>query len=535
MAAISTLPGSARYDAASLCCRYPGIRDGMFKHAALVTDPILGIDLYDLRNNITLPKFTPRQFVAAILLFFKDRCATPAQILEAMAELPAVSVSLHHTTLLEVLVMSDADLIRKGIHTMALRALRKVSVFLLDDMEKYYCDFPLREASPPDDPEEFEQWQAKMHRDTAEQEQDPDGVKRYDHDYADGKDYWQPRFEEEFSSREAPRGPAERNFYLKPLKENCIFADYIVGWEAEESRTFPRFLELPTELRCIVYGHFAVFPETVKVQYESKYKKHAKRAKYLSYAMQLRDTTFSFLPQVKAPLALVPQYHRLRYWDLGDTSMVLRIPGLVNAEFGNCVSSLFFGKNTFEIHDSDDAHQYGTHRFLEVMHAVGKLHLFRNLNIDICIEWSGQTMWHLRRTSWLLLMITDLKRLVIDVDMRSFTHDLDGAPEYDPDVHFLYENTATDFLQWSVLRMLSWHRTDFEIFIPQFREAETWFKKQRSLLDTDPHKCWVRGDWEDQKGLGYPSDKVEEAVDAIKGRQVPEQEWVLFVLNEFDE
>jgi hypothetical protein len=108
-----------------------------------------------------------------------------------------------------------------------LEAVQSVLAFLDDDKEKYHYEFPLKEASPPADPEELAQWHADMCRDVTEQEQDPAGVKSYNYDYSE--DDWLEEFWEELFEIPQGRGPQERNYYLKPLKENCIFAYFIGG------------------------------------------------------------------------------------------------------------------------------------------------------------------------------------------------------------------------------------------------------------------------------------------------------------------
>jgi hypothetical protein len=169
------MAGSWCYPTGTLSSDYPGMVDGISKDTATMAGSSLGVALYMLRHNLKLPTFTVRQLVAAILLGFKDRYATRRQIVETMAKLPAVS-----------LLLTVVD----GVEQ--LEAVQSVLAFLDDDKEKYHSDFPLKEASPPTDPDELAQWHADMCRDVTEQEQDPAGVKPYNYDYS--QDDWLEEF-----------------------------------------------------------------------------------------------------------------------------------------------------------------------------------------------------------------------------------------------------------------------------------------------------------------------------------------------------
>jgi hypothetical protein len=528
MALISSLLGSARYDAASLCGEYPGVRDSVFKAEALDHRKPLGNILFDLRHSVDFPSdpdFKARQIVAAILLRFERRYATRKQILQTMAELPALSMlqQFRDTTLDKVLGMSDDELAPNGLDVRAVRAVREVSDFLLNDRVKYYCEFPLREASPPDDPKRLEQWHANMHQEATEQEQDPVGEEHYDLNYS-GAD-WKDDFLIKKICLKLPRGPSERNYFLTLAKENSIFAKYI-GWKADDSRTFHGYSELPVELRCMVLEQAFTLHETVKIVYTSEYKETSHQAP--THEQELTDRCFEFDLKVKPRLALVPTSERQHLLHLGATTAVLRRPDRVCAEFGREVPKILYGKNTIEIEDSDRRGRFGTHRFLEFMLKLGHLGYTNKLNISFCIGVLGQNMWHLRRTAWALVTMENLTRLVINVDMTT----IEGDPDfYNPDLHFIGNKALCDFKQWPLFRMLHWSPRKFDVFVPLHRALETWLRKKWAREDTDKFKFWVLDDWADPvdasgQFLNDDAD-VSQKIAAIVSRRSKEQELVL--------
>jgi hypothetical protein len=92
-----------------------------------------------------------------------------------------------------------------------------------------------------------------------------------------------------------------------------------------------------------------------------------------------------------------------------------------------------------------------------------------------------------------MLSMPKLKRLVVNVDMRSLVRDPED--KYNVDLHFEYSNVTNLPRYWPMFRMLAWSELDFGIFIPQFREMETWTKALRVLTKGDHQKFWVREDW----------------------------------------
>jgi hypothetical protein len=187
-----------------------------------------------------------------------------------------------------------------------------------------------------------------------------------------------------------------------------------------------------------------------------------------------------------------------------------------------------YGKNTFQIEDSDGHHQWGTHRFLEFMLQLGHLRHIRNLNINICIGPSGQHMWYLRRTSWALVRMENLTRLVVNVDMTTIVNDTE-TNSFDPDYHLVSYRAAYDFKQWPLFRMLYWSPKKFAVYVPQHRALEKWFKRKQSLGDADEFTFWAKQDWEeDSSGLFLNGDvSVEAKIKNIVSRHSKRQELVL--------
>jgi hypothetical protein len=71
--------------------------------------------------------------------------------------------------------------------------------------------------------------------------------------------------------------------------------------------------------------------------------------------------------------------------------------------------------------------------------------------------------------------------------------------------------------------MLAWSELDFGIFIPQFREMETWTKALRVLTKGDHQKFWVREDW-CELSKDSVSEEIRAAISKIKSRQLDAQE-----------
>lgn len=123
----------------------------------------------------TVPNFTPRQFVAATLLCFKDRSATREQIMLFLVTLPSISLVGHSNPLSLIFAFSQADLVTINLNVRAVNTLRLVAHLLDSDAKKYYSNFPLKEALQPINPGEFELWRDNAFQDINEESQDPDG------------------------------------------------------------------------------------------------------------------------------------------------------------------------------------------------------------------------------------------------------------------------------------------------------------------------------------------------------------------------
>jgi hypothetical protein len=242
---------------------------------------------------------------------------------DTLAQLPAVATCPGNTTLNQVLVMPDGS-DSGNIPTWTVEALKSVSKLLSDDKKKYYSDFPLSQASPPSsDPEEVADWEAEMAQETTEQEQDPqEGERPFKYNYLSGD--WHDEYEEEEYERGQPRGPLYRNYFLKPGKENDIFAKYI-GWEAADSRTFTCYPDLPPELRIMVLKEAFTFDETPKVVYTAEYKDSGPDTPDApSPEEELTEMIFTFNFRAQIRLSLVPETDMQYLLHLGDTAAILR-------------------------------------------------------------------------------------------------------------------------------------------------------------------------------------------------------------------
>ena len=193
----------------------------------------------------------------------------------------------------------------------------------------------------------------------------------------------------------APRGPEVRNYTLKPLKETCIFADCITGWQSESSRTFHGWPELPTELKLAVMRFVYTFKERIEIVYTSE------TVKDVSPAEDLTNRRFQFVPVIKTPLALIPKsggaYHRL---SLGETAAVISNPRRVGKDCRTLFIEVFYQSITFEIEDNEYSLRSGTHRWLECMEQNGFLAHISKVNIFVDTVLCPQKVWHFRRVAY---------------------------------------------------------------------------------------------------------------------------------------
>jgi hypothetical protein len=197
-------------------------------------------------------------------------------------------------------------------------------------------------------------------------------------------------------------------------------------------------------------------------------------------------TRYSFRLQAKVPKALVsyrdhPNWRVNNcgpsYWDLDDPSVLLAAR-TTSKEFAVLIQEVFFGENTFELHDDtatltslsgerQDCRphcpcaepscphnaRFVAHRWLELMMKHKCLALIRRLNVDINLKENSQAKWHVRRTFQVLVCMPHLRRLVITVDMSCFGK---FGGEINKDLHFPFENAATEWHEWPSLPMLAW-------------------------------------------------------------------------------
>jgi hypothetical protein len=520
------------YNVQSLREAYHGVVDGPFASAAIAKNSLLGhhlYALYDYDDLSAFPRFTARQYLAAILLGFRKRTATKKQIMEAMLSWPAVSAWIEDYDPETVLGLSEGELKCNSFESIAsAKAFRSVAALLVREEDELYGDFPPPEVLPPVDPVARAHWEQELRRETAEEEDDPQDELRYDYLY--GNQYqqadevsWFEEFGDELANHQKGCGSDKRNYTLPPNKENCIFASYMDGWVAEGARKFHGWSRLPSELKLMIIEYAFVFDQPIVVTVRRYIRNHMPT----NHAEELTNIRFCFDVAIRAPLAIVPKSSHTRHVSIGRTSDLICGRGKVckatanSDDFQSIFEDVFYSKNTFELHDSNKPREFGTHRWLELMSKRGYLSRVRNLNINICLGELGQSRWHLRRTTWAILSMPKLKRLVVDVDMRSLVRDPED--EYNVDIHFEYSNVTNLPRYWPMFRMLAWSELDFGIFIPQFREMETWTKALRVLTKGDHQKFWVREDW-CELSKDSVSEEIRAAISKIKSRQLDAQE-----------
>lgn len=152
---------------------------------------------------------------------------------------------------------------------------------------------------------------------------------------------------------------------------------------------------------------------------------------------------YSFGIVAKTPKALVPSGTKNHlnevgdhYWSPAEPSKLLAARR-VSKEFNGLISGIFFGMNTFELHDSTaslsppgpwkkifdrkpapyDEQMVIAHRWLEMQSKHGHLTSLRKLKIDIAIQKDGQRLWHVHRTFLAIVAIPKLQRVVVTLDL----------------------------------------------------------------------------------------------------------------------
>lgn len=500
---------------------YPGIHDADSLHAttALQHQSRLALALYQLRHGTALPtkpeqQLTAHQLVTAVLLTFEERSATRAEIMTTMMKMPSIAASLPTSFLSQLPKITSQYSAIWGPATPAIKIFKAVSALLDADAAKHFCDFPIAEALAPSDPAAYEEWRANVDKEIAAETRDPEDEIPFCYEYAGGD--WVEEFDTEVMRRQRARGPDVHKYTLKPLKECCMFDDYLDGWRAEGFLTFHVWALLPTELQEMVLEHAFSFAEPLRVRYRGSLIGQEPQ----THEEELTELRFEFRPFVKTSLALVAKDGSPQLRNIGGTLDLIRNPSSVSYEFGNQFSPIFYGNNTFEIEDDRDDMRVGTHRWLELMERRGYLQKIRRLNIMISIGEEGQTKWHLRRIAWSILTMAKLERLVVNVDMGCF---VSAYPRYfDPDYHFPYDNASIYPEQWAGVRMLMWADPAIDVFIPHFREMEDWLKGRMVMLDTRFKKFWVDTDWFDPSGT-FPNATIAATVAGIESRQLAVQ------------
>ncbi|KAF2818800.1 hypothetical protein CC86DRAFT_460928 [Ophiobolus disseminans] len=206
----------------------------------------------------------------------------------------------------------------------------------------------------------------------------------------------------------------------------------------------------------------------------------------------------------------------------------------VTREFADAVIPIFFGLNTFEIHESSrfSEERAMAHRWLEHMDKLGFLQHLRRLNVDMGMRVGGQTKWHIHCTFVAIVSMEWLQHLVITIDMSELWF---GGDEFDEDHHFQYENAAPLPMQWSGVRMLAWaasavpkttHNAGrvLEVFMLHVRQVENIVKGWMSMDDETPEKFWSGADWKTPAG-GWATPNIANAVALICDRQKAAQKW----------
>ena len=282
-----------------------------------------------------------------------------------------------------------------------------------------------------------------------------------------------------------------------------------------------------------------VYPQKLKVVV----KEEAVGAEPQTHAEELTNVKCQFHLVVKTPLSLVPytggyKLRGIQYWNLSRFGEVTAFR-LVSKDFSSEASAIFFGKNIFEIHDTTASlagaqSRVVAHRWLEYMDKLGLLQHLRRLNVDMRLADGGQSKWHVHRTFAAIVSIERLERLVVTVDMAELWNA--GEDEFDEDYQFHYYNAAPYPKEWPGVRMLAWAASAvpkkgysddkvLRVFIPQVRKVQRLVESWMARKDDDREKFWCAADWETPPE-GFATPNIAAAVERIRARQRPEQQWV---------
>lgn len=511
----STTP---EYDITALKTDYPGIRNGPFADALRAPSSALRRALSALKNSVVLPSFTAEQFVAAILLMDSKRYLTREEIFTKFIGLPAVEpwADLAHM----IFSLPEKYLVEKEWKAPVVRALKSVHEFLEREEKEGGMEFALADAL--DAPE----WIYR--REEQDEEKDTEMPRPYNYDYGDGA--WFETYQEErdaCSPNLETLGIDEHICALKTGKENGVFANLLCSEGETPSKdvpAFPRWAELPIELKAIVLEHTYVYPQKLKITAKTR----SVGSEPETHVEELTNVKYSFQITAKTPRGLV---------SIGHPRHVLAFR-LVGKDYAQIATELFFGKNTFEIHDASPSLRRSTrtkvvaHRWLEYLDRHGLLQYFRKLNIDINLEAGHQHKWHVNRTFAALVSVKWLERLVIDLEMECLIF----FREFDEDISF-YESPAECYpREWPGPRMLPWAESArvkpgrkankiLRVYIPKNRKAERSVKEWMKKADDDHDKFYSAADWEVPEE-GFATPNIDAAMANVRSRQFPEQEWV---------
>jgi hypothetical protein len=547
MLAASALPDPV-YGATALKKDYPGLRDGPF--ADIARDPLspIHVALWALKNSPVLPEFTPEQFVAGILFTNACRYLEPIEIWTKFAALPAVlpwaywaDQILRDPTFVHFEECWDAPVIR---------ALKDVRLFLEREMNGGGMEFALADAL--NDPEwVFEDKELK-------EEQDIEEPRPFNYDYGDGS--YLECYQEERDAR-APYlrtlGIDEHVCVLKVGKENDVFANYLCSKHekpAKACRTFTRFLKLPIEVQEKIVEYSCLYAQTIKVTARLKAVRPAPdnddedepesdnpdevETHVKEDIEELSTLVLAFNMTGKTPHGLV--------W-MGLPSRILGFRR-VSKEYDQFATRFFFSKNTFEVYDASASLPFPpghfmnhypdmwtrhlpqvrvvAHRWLEYIDKHKLSQYLRKLNVDINLDTYHQHKWHVRRTFAVIVSIKDLKRLIIDLEMKC----LIGGNFNDGDVEFWHYAECFP-KQWPGVRMLSFAKIP-DVYIPKNRLGEAVVK---DWMDKPDHKkFYSAADW-DEPAEGFASDNIAGTMASVRARQDPQQKWISWDEGSIDE
>ncbi|KAH6877984.1 hypothetical protein BKA58DRAFT_451959 [Alternaria rosae] len=523
--------------------------EGDFRAEALKPKSRLGAFLHDMYSYRGKGIYcTASQMITLILLLFKSRKATKAQIFHHAAQLLNFQRGYFRTQI--------------AIKAYSNHTITEMEVYLLEERSRYEVKFP---------PEGHDQLrpepstQAKKNNDTlwpvwargvgaemTEEEKDPEGETRYNYDYGSLDVDWADQHDAEMDRRlEAGTGPVQCVYTLPPGMENEVFAFFynakfkkpnanLDTGSSDTARDY--FSALPVELKTKVARLVLKFSTRLRIAAttftnedwtEEQWNQNLSPSEIMPYS------TYRFSSLVKVPKFMVPSnaatvqgpYH---YWKMEAPATMLALLA-VNKEMHAIGKPVFYSENYFEIKDGimgllyhhfqEGSSVNGTqlaHRFLELMtcseahdgtprYGPRPLEFMRNINVDMelfpndCGDVPGQYPWHFERIMNSLITIPRLRKLVINVRM-SF---LDALREISPD-----EKTVNPFTSpevWPGWRKLPWAASaipvengkdrksaaGLKVFVPENRKVEKWLQNLIDMPDNSPAKIVhvISEDW----------------------------------------